>query len=60
MRTLYVIECDLPSAAVAAEPIKAINPPAVPYCTGAVRVVVEPHAGALLAWLDESAEDELA
>jgi hypothetical protein len=53
MRVLYVIECDIPTAADVAEPIKAMRPPMIPYFAGAVRVVIEPEASALVTWLDE-------
>jgi len=54
VRVLYVIECNLPAAIDVAEPIKAMRPPTIPYFAGAVRVVIDPEASALVAWLDES------
>ena len=59
MRVLYVVTCDIPSPAEVAEPIKAMNPPTLPYFAGEIRVVAEPDATEVLRWLDGDAEKVL-
>jgi len=56
VRVLYVVTCEIPSPAEVSEPIVAMNPPALPHFAGEVRVVVDPDAALLLAWLDGDAE----
>jgi len=52
MRVLYVVTCEIPSPDEVAEPLKAMDPPALPYFAGEVRVVIEPTATQVLRWLD--------
>lgn len=52
MRTLIVVTCDLPEPEDAAEVVRHLDPPSIPHFAGEVRVVVEPHATAVIEWLE--------
>jgi hypothetical protein len=53
MKALFVISVDLPNPEATLDVMEYLDPPAIPYFTGDVRVVVGPEVDNTIKFLDE-------
>lgn len=56
MRVLVVLSFELPVVPEITSVLAAIDPPRLPYFSGEARIVPDPVASAVEAWLDETLE----
>lgn len=53
VRTLFVLDVDLPNPEAVADVVAAIDPPSVPHFAGTLRIAVAPASTAVTNYLDD-------